>query len=97
MSDMEKNKKHSSSVSSYYPQPYATTHLSGRGRSDDGTDSGYHQVKNENKRDAYRLKRIYHTLIGSTLAGSRQSDGIRSIASAFTEIATSTHAYEESD
>ncbi|GFV54628.1 uncharacterized protein TNCV_3578812 [Trichonephila clavipes] len=43
LSDMEKNKKHSSSVSSYYPQPYATTHLSGRGRSDDGTDSGYHQ------------------------------------------------------
>ncbi|XP_035226791.1 uncharacterized protein LOC118199108 isoform X2 [Stegodyphus dumicola] len=43
MSEMEKNKKHSSSVSSYYPQPYATTHLSGRGRSDDGTDSGYHQ------------------------------------------------------
>ncbi|CAL1295376.1 unnamed protein product, partial [Larinioides sclopetarius] len=47
MSDMEKNKKHSSSVSSYYPQPYATTHLSGRGRSEDGTDSGYHQLQEE--------------------------------------------------
>ncbi|KAG8193109.1 hypothetical protein JTE90_013867 [Oedothorax gibbosus] len=46
LSDMEKNKKHS--TSGYYPQPYATTHLSGqRGRSEDGTDSGYHQLQEE--------------------------------------------------
>ncbi|GIY98103.1 hypothetical protein CEXT_348641 [Caerostris extrusa] len=55
MSEMEKNKKHSSSVSSYYPQPYATTHLSGRGRNDDGTDSGYHQVTDHFSRLSLKL------------------------------------------
>lgn len=45
LSDLEKRKKHSSG-SSYYPTPYATTQVSGR-TTDDGTDSGYHQLQEE--------------------------------------------------
>nr|XP_042911062.1 Down syndrome cell adhesion molecule-like [Parasteatoda tepidariorum] len=63
MSEMEKNKKHSSSVSSYYPQPYATTHLAGRGRSEDGTDSGYHQVVNHSNLYTALLKLCMHYIV----------------------------------
>ncbi|GBN08179.1 hypothetical protein AVEN_82407-1 [Araneus ventricosus] len=54
-------------------------------------------VKNQIQRGAYRLKRIYHTLLVPLLPVQGQSDAIRPIASACTEIATSTHTHGESD